>query len=124
MSEESIDKKVDQLRPGDNNINITVKVVEQKAVQDKGAAKFSESIVGDETGVILMKARNQQVDMMQKGAILKLEFARVEIQKGMIKLAVVPPTGNMEVLEGAKLKVNEDFNMSEVQFEMVIVENQ
>eukprot|EP01023_Acetabularia_acetabulum_P047730 TRINITY_DN50350_c0_g1_i1.p3 TRINITY_DN50350_c0_g1~~TRINITY_DN50350_c0_g1_i1.p3 ORF type:complete len:138 (-),score=30.09 TRINITY_DN50350_c0_g1_i1:235-648(-) len=123
MSENvSVDKKVEQLRPGDDNVNITVKVVEQKAIQDKGPAKFSESIVGDETGVILMRARNQQVEMMKKGAVLKLEQARVEIQKGMIKLAVVPPHGQMEEVEGAKLKVNDDFNMSEIQFEMVIVE--
>eukprot|EP01026_Neomeris_dumetosa_P042951 TRINITY_DN3585_c0_g2_i7.p2 TRINITY_DN3585_c0_g2~~TRINITY_DN3585_c0_g2_i7.p2 ORF type:complete len:123 (-),score=24.18 TRINITY_DN3585_c0_g2_i7:129-497(-) len=121
MSEQAVDKKIEQLRPGDNNVNCIIKVVEQKAVQDKGAIRFSECVVGDETGVILMRARNKQVDMMQKGAVLQLEMARVEIQKGMVRLAVVPP-GSMTEVSGKTIKVNEDFNMSDVQFEMVVVD--
>lgn len=60
--------KVDQLRPGTNGHNLTVKVVSSKMVLQKGRPdgaqlrqmRIAECVVGDETGVIIFTARNGQ----------------------------------------------------------------
>ena len=60
--------KVDQLRPGTSGHNVTVKIVSTKMVLQKGRSdgpqarqmRISECIVGDETGVVVFTARNDQ----------------------------------------------------------------
>lgn len=60
--------KVDQLKPGTNGHTLTVKVVSQNVVLQKGRAasphlrqtRIAECLVGDETGTILFTARNDQ----------------------------------------------------------------
>lgn len=60
--------KVDQLRPGTSGHNLTVKVVDSKLVMQRGRSdgpqvrpmKIAECLVGDETGMIIFTARNDQ----------------------------------------------------------------
>jgi replication factor A1 len=60
--------KVEQLRPGTGGHTLTVKVVSAKMVLQKGRAdgpqvrqmKIAECLVGDETGLIIFTARNDQ----------------------------------------------------------------
>ena len=60
--------KVDQLRPGTNGHTLTVKVVDSKMVLQKKRPdgpqvrqmRIAECLVGDETGMILVTARNEQ----------------------------------------------------------------
>lgn len=60
--------KVDQLRPGTSGHTLTVKVVSTKMVLQKGRAdgpqvrqmRIAECLVGDETGLIIFTARNDQ----------------------------------------------------------------
>lgn len=60
--------KVDQLRPGTSGHTLTVKVVDSKMVLQKGRPdgpqmrqmRIAECLVGDETGVIVFTARNDQ----------------------------------------------------------------
>ena len=60
--------KVDQLRPGTSGHTLTVKVVSSKAVLQKGRRDgpqprqmhIAECLVGDETGIIVFTARNEQ----------------------------------------------------------------
>jgi replication factor A1 len=60
--------KVDQLRPGTSGHTLTVKVVTAKMVLQKGRPdgsqvrqmRIAECLVGDETGVIIFTARNEQ----------------------------------------------------------------
>ena len=63
--------KVDQLKPGTNGHNLVVKVVSANTVLQKGRPSSSSSrnprptliaecLIGDETGVILFTARNEQ----------------------------------------------------------------
>lgn len=54
--------KVNQLRPLDTGLNLTVKVVDAKTVLQRGRAqgRFAECLVGDETGMIIFTARNDQ----------------------------------------------------------------
>ncbi|CAN1310960.1 Uncharacterized protein At4g28440 [Linum perenne] len=60
--------KVEQLRPGTSGHTLTVKVVSTKMVLQKGRAdgpqmrqmRIAECLVGDETGIIIFTARNDQ----------------------------------------------------------------
>ncbi|XP_008444320.1 uncharacterized protein At4g28440 isoform X2 [Cucumis melo] len=60
--------KVDQLRPGTSGHTLTVKVVNTKMVLQKGRPdgpqarqmRIAECLVGDETGMIIFTARNDQ----------------------------------------------------------------
>lgn len=60
--------KVDQLRPGTSGHTLTVKVVSTKMVMQKGRPdgpqprqmRIAECLVGDETGMIIFTARNDQ----------------------------------------------------------------
>ena len=60
--------KVDQLRPGTSGHTLTVKVISAKMVLQKGRAdgpqvrrmQIAECLVGDETGMIIFTARNEQ----------------------------------------------------------------
>lgn len=56
--------KVDQLRPMATGLNLTVKVVNTKTVVPRGnqsrQMRLAECLVGDETGMIIFTARNDQ----------------------------------------------------------------
>ena len=60
--------RVAELRPGTSGHMVIVKVVNVKAVQQRGRSdipqqrqmKLAECIVGDDTGVIIFVARNEQ----------------------------------------------------------------
>lgn len=60
--------RVDQLRPGTSGHTLTVKIVDSKIIRQKGRpdgpqsrqARIAESLVGDETGMIVFTARNDQ----------------------------------------------------------------
>lgn len=60
--------KVDQLRPGTKGHTLTVKVVDSKMIMQKGRSdgpqarqmRIAECLVGDETGMIVFTARNEQ----------------------------------------------------------------
>ena len=60
--------KVAELRPGTSGLNLTVKVVDSKLIMQRGRSdgpqvrqmKIAECLVGDETGMIIFTARNDQ----------------------------------------------------------------
>lgn len=51
-------KKVNELRPLDNGINITVKAISKKTIAQRN--RLAECLVGDDTGIIIFTARNDQ----------------------------------------------------------------
>lgn len=75
--------KVDQLRPGTSGHTLTVKVVSTKMVLQKGRAdgpqvrqmRIAECLVGDETGMIIFTARNDQgISLLTHSSILFSRF--------------------------------------------------
>ncbi|CAL9747843.1 unnamed protein product [Musa acuminata subsp. burmannicoides] len=120
--------KVDQLRPGTNGHTLTVKVVDSKMVLQKKRPdgpqvrqmRIAECLVGDETGMILVTARNEQVDMMTPGTTLILRNAKIDMFKGSMRLAV-DKWGRIEVTDPADFTVKEDNNLSLVEYELVNV---
>ncbi|MBA0592732.1 hypothetical protein Goshw_028131 [Gossypium schwendimanii] len=123
--------KVDQLRPGTSGHTLTVKVVSTKMVLQKGRAdgpqvrqmRIAECLVGDETGMIIFTARNEQdfvVDLMKEGATVTLRNAKIDMFKGSMRLAV-DKWGRVEVDEPASFNVKEDNNLSLIEYELVNV---
>jgi len=121
--------KVDQLRPGTSGHTLTVKVVSSKLVLQKARpdgnqvrqVRIAECLVGDETGVIVFTARNEQVDLMKEGMKLILRNAKIDMFKGSMRLAV-DKWGRVEPAPDAEdFVVKEDNNFSLVEYELVNV---
>ncbi|RVW46467.1 Uncharacterized protein CK203_010964 [Vitis vinifera] len=139
--------KVDQLRPGTSGHTLTVKVVSSKMVLQKGRPdgpqvrqmRIAECLVGDETGMIVFTARNDQakfkyiasgppslhkskllMDLMKPDTTVILRNAKIDMFKGSMRLAV-DKWGRVEVTEPASFTVKEDNNLSLVEYELVNV---
>ncbi|XP_051144763.1 uncharacterized protein At4g28440-like [Andrographis paniculata] len=112
--------KVNQLRPSDTGLNLTVKVVDAKSVVQRGRTqgRFAECLVGDETGMIIFSARNDQVDLAKEGNTLQLTNAKVDMFKGSMRLAV-DRSGHVEVVDPATFSVDESSNLSLIEFERI-----
>lgn len=58
--------KINQLRPGAFGLNLTVKVVSSKMIMTRNRntqgrnMRLAECLVGDETGIVVFTARNDQ----------------------------------------------------------------
>ncbi|EER93484.1 hypothetical protein BDA96_01G100500 [Sorghum bicolor] len=121
--------KVDQLRPGTHGHNLIVKVVDSKMVVQRGRdggpqgrqMRIAECLVGDETGIIVFTARNDQVDVMKPGTTVELRNAKIDMFKGSMRLAV-DKWGIVKAAESsAEFTVKEDNNLSLIEFELVTV---
>ncbi|CAL9759534.1 uncharacterized protein At4g28440 [Musa acuminata AAA Group] len=123
--------KVDQLRPGTTGHTLTVKVVSSKMVLQKGRTagpqvrqmRLAECLVGDETGMIVFTARNDQVDLMKPDTTIILRNAKIDMFKGSMRLAV-DKWGRIEVTDPADFTVKEDSNLSLIEYELVTVVEQ
>ncbi|GFP92868.1 hypothetical protein PHJA_001431100 [Phtheirospermum japonicum] len=58
---------VNQLRPLDSGLNLTVKVVNSKTVAQRGRTQghFAECLVGDETGIIIFLRETIKVSILR-----------------------------------------------------------
>ncbi|KAK9688865.1 hypothetical protein RND81_09G016900 [Saponaria officinalis] len=118
--------KVDQLKPMTSGHTLTVKVVSSTTVLHRGRAvsqnlrntRIAECVVGDETGTIIFTARNDQVDLLKPGATVILRNAKIDMFKNTMRLAV-DKWGRIEVTEPASFTVQEDNNVSLVEYELV-----
>ncbi|KAJ6377693.1 hypothetical protein OIU78_028008 [Salix suchowensis] len=124
--------KVEELKPGTNGHNLTVKILDSKPVPvpkprhapmslSQRPARINECLVGDETGCIVFTARNEQVEMMNPGATIILRNAKIDMFKGSMRLAV-DKWGRVEVAEPANFAVKENNNLSLVEYELVTVQ--
>jgi replication factor A1 len=120
--------KVEQLQPGTSGHTLTVKVVNTKMVMQKGRPngpqprqmRIAESLVGDETGMIIFTARNDQVDLLKDGSTIILRNAKIDMFKGSMRLAV-DKWGRVEVTDPTDITVKEDNNLSLIEYELVNV---
>ncbi|XP_047324596.1 uncharacterized protein At4g28440-like [Impatiens glandulifera] len=118
--------KVDQLLPQAEGFSITVKVVNSKVIVPRGRgdgnaprqSRMAECLVGDETGMIIFTARNDQVDLMKAGETVILRNAKVDMFKSSMRLAV-DRSGRVEATDAADFTVKEDSNLSLIEFERI-----
>ncbi|KAL1222808.1 hypothetical protein V5N11_022116 [Cardamine amara subsp. amara] len=123
--------KVNELRPGTNGHSLNLKVVNTKMVMQRGGRpsgpqarqmRIAECLVGDETGIIIFTARNDQVDLMKEGNIVTLRNAKIDMYRGSMRLAV-DRWGRVEVAEEpTDITVKDDNNLSLIEYELVSFE--
>jgi len=116
------------LRPDTTGHNLVVKVLDSKLVRSRpggaggrpGAppARVAECLVGDESGVMLFTARNDQVDAMKAGSYVTLRNAKVDMFRGSMRL-VVDQWGVVEPASGASFTPKTDYKLSLVEYELV-----
>lgn len=120
--------KVDQLKPGTRGHTLIVNVLSSNVVLKRGKsvsehlrhAEIAECLVGDETASIVFTARNDQVNVMKPGTTVILRNAKIDMFKGCMRLAV-DKWGRVEVTEPANMVINEDNNLSLIEYELVTV---
>ncbi|KAI3803497.1 hypothetical protein L1987_31649 [Smallanthus sonchifolius] len=119
---------VDDIKPGTAGLTLVAKVLSSEIVLQKGSAvssnlrnvRIAECLIGDETGVILFTARNDQVDLMKPGTTVIIRNGKIDMFKGSMRLAV-DKWGRIEVTDPATFEVKEDNNLSNVEYELVNV---
>eukprot|EP00274_Cyanoptyche_gloeocystis_P000631 CAMPEP_0196653194 /NCGR_PEP_ID=MMETSP1086-20130531/2801_1 /TAXON_ID=77921 /ORGANISM="Cyanoptyche gloeocystis , Strain SAG4.97" /LENGTH=95 /DNA_ID=CAMNT_0041984263 /DNA_START=33 /DNA_END=316 /DNA_ORIENTATION=+ len=84
--------KVDQLKPGASGANLLVKVLSCQVVVDRTRAdgsriRIGECLVGDDTGCIVLTARNAQIDCMTgESPTIVIRNSKVEMFRGYMRL--------------------------------------
>eukprot|EP01115_Flamella_aegyptia_P005926 TRINITY_DN24923_c0_g1_i1.p1 TRINITY_DN24923_c0_g1~~TRINITY_DN24923_c0_g1_i1.p1 ORF type:complete len:138 (+),score=25.16 TRINITY_DN24923_c0_g1_i1:83-496(+) len=120
---------VEALKPGTHGHNLTLKVVSstvvvEKTRTDNSKIKIAECLVGDNTGCIVLTARNEQIDLVQPGRTIIVRNSKIDMFKGFMRLAV-DRWGKIELAkEPADFKVNSNNNLSSVEYELVTVNDE
>ena len=118
--------KVINLQPDSKGDNLKVKVltsntVVNKARPDGSTIRVAEILIGDDTGQIILTARNNQIDIAKPGSHIIIRNSKIDMFKGFMRLAVdkwgnITEDPNPESWEvGGK-------NLSEVEYELVRVD--
>jgi len=89
---ESEHKKISELKPGENNVTVEVRVIstrEPRVVQTRrGPRTLSEAIVGDDTGRVKLTLWGQQAGSVEEGQAIKVEGAWTTAYRGQVQLNV------------------------------------
>eukprot|EP01089_Gocevia_fonbrunei_P009272 TRINITY_DN2139_c0_g1_i2.p1 TRINITY_DN2139_c0_g1~~TRINITY_DN2139_c0_g1_i2.p1 ORF type:complete len:100 (-),score=29.48 TRINITY_DN2139_c0_g1_i2:54-353(-) len=96
-------------------------MVVEKTRTDGQKVRIAEAVVGDNTGVITLTARNAQVDVVQPGETIIARNAKVDMFKGFMRLAV-DKWGKLEKsTDPASFEVSTTFDLSAIEYELVEV---
>ncbi|PRP80752.1 hypothetical protein PROFUN_11492 [Planoprotostelium fungivorum] len=132
-AEQSIKKRpaiftqVSQVKPSKCGYNLKLKVlylnnVLEKTRIDGTTVRIAECIVGDESGSIILTARNDQIDKVQPGKSIIVRNSKIDMFKGFMRLAV-DKWGKIENSpEAFHFQVNANNNLSHIEYELVSVE--
>lgn len=126
--------KVAKLQPGGKGYNLVLKVVDVHMVVDKkthdnaSSLRVAEAIVGDDTGVIVLSAKNEQIDVVKRGATIVVRNGRVDVFNKKMRLRV-DNWGLLQSFENGKksttvplsdsFTVNTENNVSQKEYETV-----
>ena len=86
--------KVDALKPGLRNVNVTVKVVnigEPRSVtsrRDYSVHRVAEALVGDETGCVLLTLWDDQVSGFNNGDVIQVKNGYTSLFSGFLRLNI------------------------------------
>jgi len=117
---------VDQLKPGTHGHNLTLKVASSNQVVEKSRTDgnkiiIAECLVGDQTGAIILTARNEQIDHVQPGKTIIVRNAKIDMFKGYMRLAVDKWGKIEQSKDSGKFEAKIDNNLSAVEYELVTV---
>ncbi|OQS07585.1 hypothetical protein THRCLA_20111 [Thraustotheca clavata] len=125
-----VDVKVKDLVPGTGGHCLVVQVLSvapivEKVHLDGSVARIAEILVGDETGTVVLTARNEQIDRAQVGKYLVLRNAEAAVYRGFMRLRVtvwgklsLHPDGVKSTPKVPK-SIADNNNMSLVEYELV-----
>lgn len=125
---ERVITKLDQVRPNDTGITLTLKVVSKMTPMMMGSdgrqphpLELATCLVGDETAMIVFLAMKEQISLMKEGTTVVVRNAEIRMQLGSMRLKV-DRQGSIEVqVEPANFQVKEDNNLSLIEYELVRV---
>eukprot|EP01115_Flamella_aegyptia_P007100 TRINITY_DN2958_c0_g1_i1.p1 TRINITY_DN2958_c0_g1~~TRINITY_DN2958_c0_g1_i1.p1 ORF type:complete len:132 (+),score=25.57 TRINITY_DN2958_c0_g1_i1:188-583(+) len=115
---------VDQLEPGTKGHNLKLKVLNCDIVVEKkrvngSTVRIAEGLVGDETGCIIVTAKNDQIDVVQPGSSIIIRNCKIDMFRNHMRI-VVDKWGLIEESnENYNMEVNIENNLSEVEYELV-----
>mmetsp|Transcript_33236 Transcript_33236/g.43800 ORF Transcript_33236/g.43800 Transcript_33236/m.43800 type:complete len:171 (-) Transcript_33236:233-745(-) len=129
--------KISDLNPNAKGINLVAKVVQMEVViqrprVDGSVSRIAEATLADNTGCVVLRARNEQIDKLSQGegeVGVVVRNATVEIFKGYMRLVVnkwgkisLHPDG-IESTPPLPETLNTENNLSSVEYELVDVPN-
>jgi replication factor A1 len=109
--------KIEELTPRSKRVNLAFKVLEKNDVKnvrskrDRTPHAVTESLVGDDTGTILLTLWDEDIEKIEVGTTYKLENGYITIFKGTIRLNI-GRYGEIEEFS-EDIEVNTENNMSE-----------
>ncbi len=116
-------KDIEELRPNMRGLNLKVRCASKNEEREGFSRKTGEdfrvieSLVGDETGSVLLTLWNEHIDQIEVGKAYLLSNVYTSIYRNSLRLNV-GRYGNIEENdEGAPDEVNEENNLSDEYFE-------
>lgn len=95
MSEEKIEfVKVNSLKPRLRNVNVTLKVVDigdPRSVtsrRDGSVHRVAETLVGDETGCVLLTLWDDQTSAFNNGDVIEIKSGYTSLFRGFLRLNI------------------------------------
>eukprot|EP00922_Rhytidocystis_sp_ex-Travisia-forbesii_P060880 GHVS01090308.1.p1 GENE.GHVS01090308.1~~GHVS01090308.1.p1 ORF type:complete len:579 (+),score=110.08 GHVS01090308.1:136-1872(+) len=130
--------KVSALNPSSAGVNIKLKVVSKIGViqdvarRDGRRTKFAFLVVGDETGMVTLKAVNEQIDICQlfeNESAIVVRNAKIDMSDGHMRLLVdrwgkiANRVDGDEPSADYEFSVKEDNDMSSTEYELVVLQD-
>jgi ssDNA-binding replication factor A large subunit len=117
--------KVADLEPSSVGFNVVAQVVSKRVIRnrqnlDGTRLRIAEAQVGDDTGVVILSLRNDQIELVNDGDILILRNGKIDmVNSGYMRVAI-DRWGLIEKAEEQKeMKVKTDNDLSAVEYELV-----
>ncbi len=111
MSEGNVPRKVSDLREGEDNIDIKVRVISAEPPKtihtQRGDRTISEAIVGDDTGRIKLTAWGNQAGKLQEGDAVELKGAWTTAFRGQVQLNI-GSRGSIQKIDDSEVPKAED----------------
>jgi hypothetical protein len=120
---EPVFNKVKDIQPGKSGYNLYLQIITKTVLIDikridQSRVVICDFLVGDETGVIKMRLRNENyIDMLQEGQDIIVRNCKVPVINSRIRIQV-DAFGKIELSQDVKIKeVNKERNLSEDVFD-------
>ncbi|RHY20726.1 hypothetical protein DYB25_005209, partial [Aphanomyces astaci] len=125
-----VDVKVKDLTPATKGHCLVVQVytlgpVTEKPRYDGSVVRIVEATVGDETGTVVLSARNGQIQLLDVGRVLVIRNANADVYNGFLRLNVTqwgkiaPHPDGIASTPNAPSSINTVNNISSVEYELV-----